>query len=142
MWNKILTKNDIDKLMQTFGDFHDSCIKEIKYMSGAYVNFNLGMHAINDKRILHMIFQRQCKNPTAIEMRFIGLNKLTLIPNNLEYTCEIFEASMMIKNDGIYWFDCADDCEDLSDYNGTYLCAENVEWRIADEYIGESEVYI
>ena len=58
-WNNIKTKDDIYKLMNVFGNFHDSCIKEIHYVSGAYVNENLEMNPINKRRNVTVVFQRQ-----------------------------------------------------------------------------------
>lgn len=36
MWNKISSKEDISALMDRMYSFHDSCIKEMYYISGAY----------------------------------------------------------------------------------------------------------
>ena len=41
-WTPIQTEEDIFALMQSFGGFHDSCIKELKYISGAYVGEDFG----------------------------------------------------------------------------------------------------
>lgn len=38
MWNKIVNNEDINDFIKTVSGFHDSCIKEMKYVSGAYVN--------------------------------------------------------------------------------------------------------
>ena len=52
-------------------------------------------------------------------MRFVGLNIVHLAPNNDDYTCEIHEADMFIKNENIYWVDCCGVKDDLSGYTGT-----------------------
>ena len=70
MWHEICTEKDISFLMETVGYFHDSCLKELKYVSGAYVNADLSMHPINDMRELKMIIQRQDESPSAIELVF------------------------------------------------------------------------
>ena len=102
MWNEITSQSDVEYFMNLFGSFHDSCIKEFKYISGAYVNENLSMYSTNDKRNLQIIFQRQSTNPTAIEMEFIGLKRLTVCPVDENYTCEILDATMIYDNDCIY----------------------------------------
>lgn len=143
MWNEIVNKNDLRSFMDIFLGFHDSCIKEIKYVSGAFVDENLSMYPINDKRRLRMIIQRQYKNPSTIEMDFIGLIKLKISPLDENYTCEILGATMGIKNDCIYWCDCDGISEnDIDNYNGTLICSSRFRWRTADEYIGENEIYI
>lgn len=73
MWNEIHNKNDLDNFMKKVADFHDSCIKEIKYISGAFVKENLSMFPENNKRILKMIIQRQFEDMPVIEMEFSGL---------------------------------------------------------------------
>lgn len=73
MWNDIANENDLKNFMDAMYGFHDSCIKEIKYISGAYVNEKLSMSPVNSQRILSVIIQRQFEDPSAIEMQFAGL---------------------------------------------------------------------
>lgn len=142
MWNEIMNEKDLTNFMDSLYRFHDSCIKELKYISGSYVREDLGMHPINDQRVLKLIIQRQFKNPATIEMEFIGLKRLCMSPADENFTCEIFGATMILKDDCIYWCDWENLSEDdLDDYNGTLICASRVRWRPADEYIGPKEVY-
>ncbi|MBR5942574.1 MAG: hypothetical protein IKZ81_04455 [Clostridia bacterium] len=130
MWNSVNNNNDLVDLMEELGDFHDSCVKEMKYISGAYVNANLSMHAVNDKRILQVIIQRQYDNPSAIEMEFMGLKYLKLRPNDEDYTCEILDATLILKDDCIIWCDCGGLSEtDIGNYDGTVICASELRWR-------------
>lgn len=143
MWNEIVCKKDLDSFMNIMCGFHDSCVKEIKYISGAYVNEKLSMSPVNSQRVLCVIIQRQFEDPSAIEMQFAGLKYLKLFPKGENYTCEILDASMIIKEDCIYWCDCGGLSEkDIESYTGTTICASKVRWRAADEYIGEQEVYV
>ena len=72
--------------------------------------------------------------------RFINLK---LFPNDENYTCEILDATMIIKEDRIYWCDCGGLSEkDIENYTGTTICASKVRWRAADEYLGEKEIYV
>lgn len=143
MWNEISDNNSISEFMGAMCYFHDSCIKEIKYLSGAYINKDLSMHPINDKRVLKVIIQRQSDPFSCIEMVFEGLKFLNLRPVDEEYTCEILEASMLIKGGCIYWCDS----ENLNDidsdnYSGTVICFERLKWRAVENCMGESELYI
>lgn len=97
MWNEIASEKDLNAFMDTVYGFHDSCLKEIKYISGAYVNEKLSMSPVNKQRILSMIIQRQFENPSVIEMQFVGLKYLKLFPNDENYTCEILDATMILK---------------------------------------------
>lgn len=141
MWNEINSNEDLSNFMDMHYGFHDSCLKELKYISGAYANEKF-MHPINDSRILNVIFQGRFKNCDVIEMKFIGLKYLRLFPNDENYTSEILDATMIMKNDCIFWCDCGGLSEaDLETYKGTTICASTVRWRAADEYIGQEEVY-
>ena len=82
MWNEIENEKDLNSFMDAMYCFHDSCLKEIKYISGAYVNEKLGMLPVNSQRILNMIIQRQFENPSVVEMQFVGLKYLKLFPND------------------------------------------------------------
>ena len=59
MWNEIANEKDLNSFMDTMHGFHDSCLKELKYISGAYVNEELRMFPINKQRKLSVIIQRQ-----------------------------------------------------------------------------------
>lgn len=143
MWHEINDQNDLNSFFDMYCGFHDSCIKELKYISGAYVCDDLSMHPINEQRILRLIVQRQFKNPSVVEMEFIGLKYFKMYPNDENYTCEILDATMLLKDNCIYWCDCGGLSEDeLESYEGTLICAAKVRWRAADEYIGPKEVYI
>lgn len=143
-WNEIKTREDIDAFMDKMGGFHDGCLKELRFESGAYVGENLAMMPINTKRNVYVILQRQYKDPSAIEMLFADVEWLNLRPAGERYTCEIFGAHMCIEDDLIVWFDCADfkdSYRELYDKDVTWIKAHKVFWRAADEYLGEPPVY-
>ena len=54
--------------------FHDSCIKELNYVSGAYVAEDFGMYPLNTKRCLKLIIQSQMETVGTIEMEFSGVD--------------------------------------------------------------------
>ena len=107
MWNSISSEQDLSILMSTVCAFHDSCIKEIKYTSGAYVDNDLTMYPVNDLRALKMIIQRQFDNPSAIELEFLGLKYFRLSPCDEQFDnmtgidFEYFCADLLKKNNFI-----------------------------------------
>jgi len=142
MWHEIVNEDDINRLMDTFGEFHDGCIKELKYASNIFVREDLTICPADNERILKIIFQRQYENPTAIEMEFRELLQLRVLPTEEWYDSIIFGATMIKGDNCIYW--CDGDSlskSELDSYEGTLICASKVRWRVADEYIGEAEVY-
>lgn len=143
MWNEISNEKDLYSFMDTVCGFHDSCLKELKYISGAYVDEELSMFPVNSQRILNVIIQRQFRHPSVIEMQFVGLKYLKLFPSDENYTCEILDATMILNEDCVYWCDCGGlSEEDIESYTGTVICASKVRWRAVDEYIGPNEIYV
>ena len=142
MWEIIHSNEEILKFMENVNYFHDSCIKEISYISGAYVDENLFMHPLNDRRVLRVVIQRQCKRDSMIEMEFQGLKHLKLLPVTEDYTCEIIDSTMIMKSGNIYWCDCGNLSEsNIDDYVGTSICASELRWRSIENQMGEKEFY-
>lgn len=143
MWNEIKDDKDLMKFMEKIGYFHDSCIKELKYLSGAYVDEELSMYPVNDRRVLSVIIQRQFEDLSMIEIEFEGLKYLKLFPVDDNYTCEILDSTMIIRDDSIYWCDCGEMSEtDLDNYEGTLICASKLRWRFVDGCMGQKEFFI
>ena len=142
MWHEINNSNDLINFMNIVYSFHDSCLKELKYLSGAYVDEDLSMYPVNDRRILKVIIQRQFHDNSMIEMEFEGLKRLQLLPCDNNYTCEILDSTMILKDDCIYWCDCGGISEkDLDHYDGTMICALKLRWRSIDKCMGKEEFY-
>ena len=140
MWNELRTQQEIDEFMKKIHGFHDSCIKEMKYSSGAYVEKNLSMLPINTKRTLTVLIQRQFEDIPALELEFSELEYAVMYPVNPDYTCEILDASFFIKGGLVYWCDNGDVKEDdIHNYKGTVICSKKVRWRNASELIGKRD---
>ena len=135
MWKELRTQHEIDNFMKEIIGFHDSCIKEIKYSSGAYVEKNLSMSPVNAKRTLTVLI-------SALELEFSELEYIRMYPVNPDYTCEILDASFFVKDGLIYWCDNGDVKEDdIHNYKGTVICSKKVRWRNASELIGKRDFY-
>lgn len=134
MWNEIQNNDDLSQFLNAVNYFHDSCIREMKYISGAYINDDLYMYPLNDSRILSVVIQRQSEKYSTIEMEFQKLKYLKLMPVDENYTCEILGATMFFKDHYIYWCDSADLSEnDLEGYVGTLICASKLRWRSVNQ---------
>ena len=143
MWKEIVNENDVTEFLETVCYFHDSCIKEMKYISGASVSDNLSMYPLNDRRILNVIIQRQFDDFSMIELEFQGLKYLKLFPVDGQYTCEILDATLILKGGYVYWCDCGGLSEtDLDNYEGTLICASKLRWRAIDGCMGKDEFYV
>lgn len=143
MWNEIVNNSTLMEFMENISFFHDSCIKELKYLSGAYVDEDLAMYPVNDRRILNVIIQRQYEENCMIEMEFGGLRYLKLFPIDEKGTCEIYDSTMILKDGCIYWCDCGGlSEEELIGYDGTLICASKLRWRSIDGCIGQKEFFL
>ena len=143
MWNDISDERSLNTFMSMIGHFHDGCIKEIKYLSGAYVGEDLAMYPINDKRVLKVIIQRQYRDIPVVELEFEGLKYLRLFADDEGYTCEILDSTIILKDGLVYWCDCGDLTEaDLESYDGTVICASKLRWRSVENGLGNEEMYV
>lgn len=143
MWNEIENNNDLMNFMKFVCFFHDSCIKEMKYISGAYVNDDLSMYPINNDRNLNVILQTQYNDVSMLELEFQGLKYLKLFPVDNQYTCEILDATVILKDDCVYWCDCGGLSEsDLDNYDGTLICASKLRWRQINDCMGNNEFFV
>lgn len=142
MWHKISNEKELKDFMSKMWSFHDSCIKEMKYVSGAYVNEELSMQAVNTKRSLSVIIQRQDRENTTIEMVFEKLKFLKMFPPDEKYSCEILGATMFFRDGYVYW--CDDDITDadIETFEGTVICASSLSWRSVEKGTGNDEFYV
>ena len=117
--------------METVHGFHDSCIKEMKYVGGAYVDDNLSMYPLNTKQKLNVIIQTQWEGLRSIEPEISGLEYLKLCPASEEFTCEILDFTLLLNGGSVLWFDRGGmTAADLSTFEGTAIKAAGLRWRI------------
>lgn len=144
-WTEIKNQKDIDSLMETTGGFHDSCLKELKYLSGMFVDDNHSMLAFNSKRQIHMILQSQ-REPCTIEIIFDKISCMHLNPTDESYDGIIMGAHIAIEDGNFIWFDSDDfqnSYEELYNHQFiTYIKSEKIKWKIHNEYVGEDSVFI
>lgn len=127
-WNIISTENDIEELLKSFNYFHDSCLVSLRYISGACVDkADLSMNPINNKRSLFVTFQSQSRNCYSIELLFKKIVKLNLEPDNENYDCSIWEATIKRIGKYICWADT--DNFDINNPIGTWIICENILWK-------------
>lgn len=142
MWREISVEKERLLFLEEMHYFHDSCIKELRYISGAHVNNDLSMYPINDRRLLRVVIQRQFKDCPMIELEFQGLQFLKLSPVEDTYTCEIQDCSMFFKNGCVYWADHKNVAEtNIDSVEGTVICASKCRWRPIENNMGSADFY-
>ncbi len=129
-FKKIHTDADIMDFMKQFSFFHDSCIKEIHYISGSFVTDDRSMHPVNSKRNLSIIFESQQAKCKTVELLFDKIVELHLIPETEDYDCVIQGVFFKRINNLFYWANWMDFSPDSLPIGfGTYIIAESVSWR-------------
>lgn len=114
-WNYILTQTDADDFMKVFAGFHDSTLEKINYSES---HASTTVNAIFDNSGWFGV----------VELCFEGIQMLKILPATENYSREIFEASLIVENESIFWADGylrkADDA-----YEGSIIRALNLKWR-------------
>jgi hypothetical protein len=148
IWHEINSQIEIDYLMQTYGGFHDSCITELHYVSGADIDESLSMRFGNSKdKKLSVILKRQWK-PIKIELYFEGMRKMNIAGWQKNYISEILDCYLKLHNDLVKG-DCvnlvvwADDegfdpkgiigSDILEEPMSTYIISERLKWRLLED---------
>ena len=143
MWHEIHDQAEAAAFMESVFHFHDSCLRELAYISGAYVDDDLAMRPINEQRMLRVILQRQFEDMSVIELMFTGVRYLTMAPVDEMCTCEISDATLLIQEGRAYWCDEGGlSAEDMMTYDGTVICAEHVSWRPLPGQLGQGPFYL
>lgn len=128
-WRFIETQENANAFMEEVCGFHDSIIKEIHYISGAFVNIDKSMMPIEDKRsVLIQVQSQQCRN---FEMAFQGVTALNLRPAADNYTGDIFDAAIIVQDESIFFSDSFMEHVNLI-YEGTWITAYSLKWRYVE----------
>ncbi|MCH5191736.1 MAG: hypothetical protein J1F23_06180 [Oscillospiraceae bacterium] len=114
-WNYIITQSDADDFMKKFAGFHDSTLEKINYSE---TNGSVTANAIFDNSGWFGI----------VELCFEGVQMLKIMPATENYTRELFEASLIVEKESVFWADCYME-KPNSSYEGSIIKALNLKWR-------------
>lgn len=148
IWHAVSNQFDIDYLNEIYGEFHDACITELRYISGADIDNNLSMgFGESTDRKLFVIFKRQWK-PMKIELLFEGMREMNISGWQNHYFCDIFDGYLSLHQDLIngrddnliVWADNAgfnpkeiSERDILSEPLITYIISEKLKWRLLED---------
>ncbi|MGI2326770.1 hypothetical protein [Planococcus sp. YIM B11945] len=141
-WEVIQDKIDILTLMDFFGGFHDSCLKELVMLTDSYIEEDLSMSmSMEMDTCVRVLFQRQEK-PSAIELVFKGVTGLILIPRPANYDSVIRGATLTMQDGFFYWADTEEwQLEQRFDGTSSWISAKEIQWREISEWMGEKRRY-
>ena len=142
MWNAVETQREAERLMEVFGDFHDSCLHEAHLWTDHYVSDDLSMSCPEnlDNRIRFLI-QRQAKEPAAIELLFEEVTRFNLVPSPENYFSIIFSATLLVSDGIVFWSPVGNWTPDKPDRDAvTWISAKHLFWREVDWLGGQLRV--
>ncbi len=114
-WNYILTQADADDFMKKFVGFHDSTLEKIIYSES------------NSATVVNAIFDNSGWIG-VVELCFEGVQMLKIMPAAENYFREIFEASLIVDNESVFWADSYMEKPNIS-YEGSIIKALNLKWK-------------
>lgn len=140
-WIEVNSKEDVDYLNDIFGNFHDSCLKEICFSSGGYVQEDLSMHALGQP-IARFLFQRQWENPSAIEIEFRDVIQINIKPEGENEFVDIMIEHLYLYDNIFFWSARDYEIHEADKDCHTWISAKSVYWRIRDDFLGNKKIYM
>ncbi|WP_071395091.1 hypothetical protein [Bacillus tuaregi] len=142
-WVEVINNKDIEEVLDKFGYFHDSCLKELYMWTDSYVgeNLSMGMSPELDTNV-RILFQRQYNDPSAIELLFEGVTQFHIVPSPINYDSIIYDAKLILHKGLFYWANDLD-WEPEDNNNGTisWIAAKSLKWRDASSWMGKQNRY-
>lgn len=133
-WKEITDDKDIETLLQLYGNFHDGCLREIHIVTKESVDKGLSM-SFDGTLTATLLFQRQYKNPTVIELRFDMVRQFNFNPPGPNHDSIIYDATFKKVGNLFYW--ASEDNWQLGDNDAVWISGEKVYWRERPELIGQ-----
>lgn len=142
-WSELKNQSDIKEFMDTFGSFHDSCLKELYMWTETYVNKELSMSMTDEMdSCVRILFQRQDNDPSAIELFFKCVKECHILSREEGMDSIIFEARLVLKDNLFYWAEFDDfEVDQPSLYSGSWLSSKELYWRDVSSWMGKDKRY-
>jgi len=140
-WIEVKDNKDIKNLLNIFGRFHDSCIKELYMWNESYVDGNLTMGMSPELPNVRILFQRQYRDPSAIELLFEGVTQFHIVPGQ-NYDTVILRANLILHEGLFYWTDDVNfEPEDYTLGINNWISTKSLKWRDASSWMGKQNRY-
>ena len=133
MWTEINDQSDIDNLLDLFGYFHDSCLRDIYISTREFVDEKLAMH-FDNKLTASLLFQRQFQPTSVLELKFEDIKQFNFRPLDETEFSVINDATLLTRDGLFYWSDFAD--WEIGDNDSIWISGKKLFWRIRPELIG------
>jgi hypothetical protein len=137
MWHVISSPSEAESLMQTFGSFHDGCIRNLQVWGGYFVGPGLSMSCPDTPDLkCRVLVQRQWDDPSAIELLFDGVSHIS-ISATAGYDRIISRATLRAEEGRIVWSPDMDFDESKYEFgNSSAIVATRLWWRVVADGLG------
>lgn len=141
-WKALKTEEDIADLLKTFMGFHDGVLKEIHLWNGYFVSEELRMGSGNGVLNATVLFQREWKNPSAIEIQFDDVQRMNIVGIQPNEWYMIFDSTLFCRDGLFYWADIDGwKASNPDSERTTWIAAKGIKWRDRSEWMGEDLRY-
>ena len=134
MWTEIIDQAGIDELMRMFGNFHDSCIRDIYLSTQEFVDDKGAMHFEN-VLTASLLFQRQFKENGNLELKFEFVDQLNYNPLKDNYTNVLYDATLKFHEGLFYWSDDRD--WKIGDNDAIWISGKRLFWQLRPDLTGD-----
>ncbi len=133
-WKEIYNDQDIDSLLNLYGFFHDACLREVHIVTRESVTKDLTMK-FDGELIATLLFQRQYRNPSVIELRFEDVKQFNFNPPEPNYDSVIYDATFKKIDNLFYW--ASEENWQIGDNDAVWISGKRVFWRERSDLIGQ-----
>lgn len=142
-WIEVENQKDADALMDHFGGFHDTCIREAHIGTGYWVEQDLTMRCPDGlDTTIQLLIQKQALAPSAIELQFSEVLRINWVPVPENVLAIISGATILHSGAAVHWAPEAEwdfDSRDPSDQ--IWISARRMRWRDASNLMGAGPFY-
>lgn len=135
MWNELITKKDVVLFNQELSFFHDSCLKELCFSTGGFVDEDLSMNVLSNP-IARLVFQRQYKDISAFEMEFRDVIKINIQPVSENEGVDIIQTKLYYDGDVFFWSENDYEYSECDSCRRIWIAARKVRWKSLDNSMG------
>lgn len=124
-WSYIATQKAADEFMELFCGFHDADIRKITYEE---TDFCPNVAAV------YAVFESSWYG--KVELCFEGVEELRLRPAGEAYTSGIYEATLLVNEERVFWADDYMEAENMN-HGGCAVRALSLKWRTLEKLAQE-----
>jgi hypothetical protein len=141
-WIQVITQDDIENLLEAFGNFHDGVLREIHLWNSYSIDKELNMVSGDCSLNAHVLFQRQAASPSAIEIHFSEIQRMNITATQAGYWYTIYDASIFCQDNIFYWADEPEwNIDDPARDEAMWVSAKGIRWREQNDWIGNTMRY-